>query len=252
LCLLFGDLDDDDTAKGIEANIVLPHEYPSADVPEIYVKPYKSSISRTRQSELNEALSSYIKENVIPGEVCLISVISWLQENGPKYILLSRDDEQLKTSQGNPNAKCVKVKTDSFIRFWIYSHHIYSKIKRRDILDLSREFQLTGFCMPGKPGIICMEGSENNCSEAWSVIKSWNWKKIHIKHQETGDFHNEAGVKLENIERFRRFTGFEEIGFVKNSDTRDYHMDMGEFSKYLEKNQSLYMFKALFGFDKAT
>ena len=33
LCLFCGDLDDEDEAKGLEANILLPHEYPSADVP---------------------------------------------------------------------------------------------------------------------------------------------------------------------------------------------------------------------------
>ena len=82
LCLFCGDLDDEDEAKGLEANILLPHEYPSEEVPEVYVKPYKSSVNRTRQSELNDALSHYIKENVMLGEVCLISVISWLQENG--------------------------------------------------------------------------------------------------------------------------------------------------------------------------
>ena len=46
-------------------------------------------------------------------------------------------------------------------RYWIYSHHIYSKIKRRNILDMSREYDVTGFCQPGKPGIICVEVSDN-------------------------------------------------------------------------------------------
>ena len=113
LCLVFGDLDDNDEKKGVDAHILLPHEYPSIDVPEIYVKSYKDSINRIRQSELNEALSKYIKENVILGEMCLISLISWLQENCPKYILLSRDDEQLKMSQCNTNTKCEKTKNVS-------------------------------------------------------------------------------------------------------------------------------------------
>ena len=133
-----------------------------------------------------------------------------------------------------------------FLRLWIYSHHIYSKIKRKDILDLSNEFQLTGFCMPGKPGIICLEGTENNCNDAWSIIKSWNWKKINIRHQEV----EKAEENEQSINVFRRFNDFQEIGFVKNSDTRDYHMDMSEFSKYLDQNNCLYMFKLLFGFDK--
>ena len=113
-------------------------------------------------------------------------------------------------------------------------------------MDLSNEFQLTGFCMPGKPGIVCLEGTENNCNDAWSIIKSWNWKKINVCHQEV----EKAEENEQSINVFRRFNDFQEIGFVKNSDTRDYHMDMSEFSKYLDQNNCLYMFKLLFGFDK--
>ena len=249
LCLTFDDLKEDCGKEGIDVNVLYPHQYPFEEPPEIYVKSRKCSLNRTRQLEVNEALSNYLKENVILGEVCLISVISWLQENCPKYIILSKEGERLKQAVGVTIVKSTKSKSMAFVRLWIYSHHIYSKIKRRDILDLSSEFQLSGFCMPGKPGIICMEGSENNCTEAWSVIKSWNWKKINVKHQETQEL-DEDTSDVEYIDAFRRFKGFEEICFIKNGDTRDYHMDMGEFSKYLEQNRCLYMFKELFGLDK--
>ena len=236
--------DESNCNKTLDVSILYPHQYPSSDLMEIYVKSRQDALNRTKQCELNQALSEYIKENVIFGEVCLISVISWLNENCPIYIQQSKEEEEAKTV----SLKKVKSVTSSsrFLRLWIYSHHIYSKIKRKDILDLSNEFQLTGFCMPGKPGIVCLEGTENNCNDAWSIIKSWNWKKINVRHQE--------GEKTEDHEQsinvFRRFNNFQEIGFVKNSDTRDYHMDMSEFSKYLDQNNCLYMFKLLFGFDK--
>ena len=101
-----------------------------------------------------------------------------------------------------------------------------------------KEFQLTGFSMPGKPGIICLEGSERNVNEAWSVIKSWNWKKINVRLQEGGN---------SEVHASRRFASFEEIGFVKGGETRDHHMDMGEFHKYLEQHDCGYIFKELFG-----
>ena len=247
LCLTFNDSEKDDMKKRIDVNVLYPFKYPQTEAPELYIKSKNDSLNRVRQLELNEALSTYLTENVILGESCLISVISWLQENCPKYINLSKEDESLKHASSATSVKPAKLKNTCFARFWIYSHHIYSKIKRRDILDLSDEFELSGFCMPGKPGIICMEGCETNCNEAWSVIKSWNWKKINIKHQET----QKVDVDInEHIDKCRRFKGFEEIGFIKNSDTRDYHMDMGEFSKYLDQNNSLYMFKEIFGFDK--
>lgn len=234
----------DEGNKTLDVSILYPHQYPSSDLMEIYVKSRQDALNRTKQCELNQALSEYIKENVIFGEVCLISVISWLNENCPIYIQQSKEEEEAKTV----SLKKVKSVASSsrFLRLWIYSHHIYSKIKRKDILDLSNEFQLTGFCMPGKPGIVCLEGTENNCNDAWSIIKSWNWKKINVRHQEV----EKAEENEQSINVFRRFNDFQEIGFVKNSDTRDYHMDMSEFSKYLDQNNCLYMFKLLFGFDK--
>ena len=127
-------------------------------------------------------------------------------------------------------------------RLWLYSHHIYSKTKRKNILDLAKDNNLTGFCMPGKPGIVCLEGPLEICNEVWTTIKQWNWKKINVKIQEE-DKH------VTDIETWRKFQKFEEIGFVKG-ETRDYHMDMGEFFKYLQANQCEYMFKELFGLEK--
>lgn len=127
-------------------------------------------------------------------------------------------------------------------RLWLYSHHIYSKTKRKNILDLAKENKITGFCMPGKPGIVCLEGNLDICNDVWSIIKQWNWKKINVKFQED--------EKVEKMADFSKFSRFEEIGFVKG-DTRDYHMDMGEFFKYLQTHQCEYMFKELFGIDKS-
>lgn len=44
------------------------------------------------------------------------------------------------------------------------------QVKRKDILDLSREFDLTGFCLPGKPGIICVEGLAHNTDDWWHKV----------------------------------------------------------------------------------
>ena len=80
---------------------------------------------------------------------------------------------------------------------------------------------------------------------------------IQIQDRITDDSHKAIAIEetldeksAETADGFRRFKDFQEIGFVKNSDTRDYHMDMTEFSKYLELNNCLYMFKLLFGFEK--
>ena len=66
------------------------------------------------------------------------------------------------------------VKTDQsccrFTRMWIYSHHIYNKVKRRNIVEWAKELGMTGFCMPGKPGIVCVEGLQENCDNYWQRL----------------------------------------------------------------------------------
>ena len=59
---------------------------------------------------------------------------------------------------------------DVFTRLWIYSHHIYSKVKRRDMLELARDCAVTGFSLPGKPGIICVEGPAANTADWWKRV----------------------------------------------------------------------------------
>lgn len=216
----------------VEVVVTLPIEYPAMCLPEIYVR--SNTLSRTQQTLINKDLLIFLETEAIESEPCLIAVILWLQEKGEEYFT-----EENKQSP----EPAEKIHEKNFSRYWIYSHHIYSKIKRKNLLDLSAEFQLTGFSMPGKPGVICVEGFSRNCTEFWSLVKHWNWKKINVKIQEEEQIEND-------VDSHRRFGTFEEIGTVKNPDSRNYHMDLGEFYRFLESHQSSYMFKELFGVDK--
>ena len=191
-------------------------------------------MGRDNQSKLNKALTSHLEAIFEPNCATITSeAVSWLQDHFEEY--LDRNDSKNETSDQTDDGPVIVG------RLWLYSHHIYSKIKRKNILDLSKENGLTGFCMPGKPGIVCLEGVLDICNDVWTIIKQWNWKKINVRCQED--------EKTEDIDKFRKFDKFEEIGFVKG-ETRDYHMDMGEFFKYLQSHNCEYMFKELFGIDK--
>jgi len=224
LNLMFG-------SKSVETVVSLPVEYPSNSLPEVYTR--SNYLSRHHQGALNGHLQQYLEHDTIQEEPCLAGVISWLQENCESYFEEKDDIE-------DENKTCVK--NTKFSRFWVYSHHLYSKIKRKNILDLAPEFCLTGFSMPGKPGVICVEGASQNCSDWWSLVRHWNWKKINVKIQEDKD--------TEDVDSERLFDNFEEIGIVKSSG-RDYHMDMGEFFRYLECHKCSWAFKELFGIEKS-
>ena len=87
--------------------------------------------------------------------------MQWVLENASEYIG-SSNEETSDAVESNATAQ-----PNTFTRMWIYSHHIYSKEKRKCILEWAKELNLTGFSMPGKPGVICVEGIQEHCEDYW-------------------------------------------------------------------------------------
>uniref|UniRef100_A0A1B6MR14 RWD domain-containing protein n=1 Tax=Graphocephala atropunctata TaxID=36148 RepID=A0A1B6MR14_9HEMI len=221
--------------KKLEVCVNLPLNYP-ADEPDIFVR--NDSLSRTQQHALNGDLAKYIA-SLNKGEICIYPAVAWLQENALSYFI-----SQVKSHKSSITTK-ITDSNKQFSRYWIYSHHIYSKIKRRCIMDLAQEYNVTGFCLPGRPGIICVEGWGLDCHEWWQRIRCMNWKKIVCKKKEEEQIKKEA-----TMESLRKFTGFEEISFDGGKNKmRESHMDMGEFYKYLSDHECGYVFREYFGVD---
>lgn len=207
-----------------EVCVNLSHEYPDVE-PDVYVRNHKQN--REQHAKLNKDLTNFVL-NLPRAEPCIFSAISWLQDNAQNYVVVE-----------DPILQSPTEKNDTLVRYWIYSHHIYSKTKRREILNLANLLHITGFCMPGKPGIICVEGGASDCNEWWQTIKSMNWKRIFCKVTEECK---------EDTASFLKFKTFEEVVFQNNS-IKCNHMDMGELHKYLENHYCDYIFKDLFGVD---
>ena len=145
----------------------LPHDYPTTE-PDTFVR--SNMLNRDQQHSLNKDLASFIL-SLDRGEICICSAISWLQENALQYVKVETEPSstKLRIKQGEGSEENSPL---LFVRYWIYSHHIYSKIKRREILDLAHEYDISGFCLPGRPGIICAEGTALNCGEWWHRVRS--------------------------------------------------------------------------------
>ncbi|XP_026479159.1 RWD domain-containing protein 2A-like [Ctenocephalides felis] len=210
-----------------EINFNLPNTFPYTR-PSVYV--VCSKLSRSELSCLNEDLDKFLTE--ITDNYCLFQIIEWIKESTQTYMNSKSNDIEINTVQ--------QPKQESYCRFWVYSHHIYNKLKRKEILNLAQALNLTRFCLPGKPGIVCIEGELRNCEEWWSAIKSMNWQKINVIKRDT----------LDDYENERHFHDFEEKIFQKNVvKSTDKHMDMGEFFKFLEQHNCGHMFKYYFGFE---
>lgn len=118
------------------------------------------SLSRSQQTQLNTDLTTYLQKNCL-GDVCILNATEWVREHASGYI--SRD------TIPSPAPGSTLQPIDLILtRLWIYSHHIYSKWKRKNILEWAKELSLSGFSMPGKPGVVCVEGPQSACEEFWS------------------------------------------------------------------------------------
>ena len=232
---------DSSSSYKMELSMRLPRRYPE-ERPELHV--CSNHLTRHSQDALNEDLSEYIQDNVDQGEVCLMQALQWVTECSGRYIPAA--DHLLPSSGGRSDQReCTsKEGTAAFSRLWLYMHHIYSKTKRKNILQLAKEYQLSGFCLPGKPGVVCVEGSLRNTTEYYQHLRSWNWKSITCRKREIVE-------DAKDIETLRRVEGFEELAFDAHGH-RSNHMDMGQFLKYLEHHKLDYAFKFLFGIDAAT
>ena len=174
-----------------------------------------------------------------------MTAIMWLQEHLPAYC----DDTVEDNSNTNENNH--KSKYSGLSRLWIYSHHIYRKELLKKIPESAAQLNLTGFVLPGKPGIICVEGIKEHCDEYWQTLKYPNWKHISCKHRQDKELNEQQTIDVQ-VQQFRIFETFEELAFEAHGDyglRNDYHMDLGQFRKYLISCNCEFMFQIFFGLE---
>ena len=189
-------------------------------------------LSRRGQDNLNVDMREFIATLPL-GEVCLLNIAEWVRDNVSSYCPITTpqsDTLKLDSSGGDKRTFC---------RLWLYMHHIYSKTKRRNILDLADELELSGFCLPGKPGVVCVEGDESSTKHFYNILRRWNWKSISCRHRE-------LVPECSDMSSQRQISGFQELELVTHGPKQN-HMDMGQFRVYLEDHGLGYMFSQLFG-----
>ncbi|CAN8006042.1 unnamed protein product [Ixodes hexagonus] len=211
----------------------LPHSYPSTPLEGTAVTVRSESLDKAGHSALTRAISDFLSTQPA-GCLALSHTVEWTRTNFPEYCCKAKSE-----------SAATEAQVESFTRLWIVSHHIYNKNKRRLILELGTQGSLSGFCLPGKPGIICFEGPSNECLESWSIIKNLTWKKIGLKHQE-----DVVLIHGQSVDSLRKFHKFSELAFnTKQNASRDHHMDMGEFLKFLKLRNCDDIFELLFGIE---
>ena len=213
----------------------IQNTYP-ADHPEVYIR--SDNFSRTEQDRFNKDLVEYMRDELVPNEVCMYPIIEWVKQEVINYCAPLTNQS---STSGN-DLVIGSEESEKFCRMWLYMHHIYSKIKRRNILALSKDYNLSGFCLPGKPGVVCIEGTVFNTNEFYGQLRRWNWKSITCRKRDPG---NESAATIDSQ---RRFKGFQELSFDVHGP-RGNHLDLGQFRQYMLEHGKEHMFKELFGLE---
>lgn len=191
--------DEDIETVNFCVSIQIPFEYPNK--PPTTDITFDSVFTRDETVKINSDFDNYIKSLIDDSNECIFQALDWL-ENEIRLLVKEKPKEIEKKEENNNDIKS---------RIWIYFHHIYSSKKRRFIVDLAGQLKLFGFCLSGKPGVICIEGNEAACDEFYMQIRSLAWQKMTVR-------------KRENIEIFN----FKEFGF------REIQMTTSNFRSFLE------------------
>ncbi|KAK6100714.1 hypothetical protein QQG55_1785 [Brugia pahangi] len=156
-----------------EVVIHLSSEYPIILKPSAFVR-----CSLINCDLLNQELRYFIDQETL-GIPLTLTIMQWISDNISRFKeIIGNETIQLVNDMKTTNS------TTIYARFWIYSHHIQSKIKRRMIKDTASLYQLDGFFCSGKPGVIILEGFRADCNKFWEQIRVLNWQRIVLRYCE--------------------------------------------------------------------
>ena len=215
------------TPEVVNVNITLPIKYPK-EAPKVFIS--SNGLTREEQGFWNAEMDGYLEKN-FDGDQVIYQTLEWLKETGENHMKNCNDLAQ--EENGDRQEKKLVV----IGSMWLYMHHIYNKEKRKDIINWANELQLTGFSLPGKPGVVHVEGDMENIDEYFIRLRRLSWKRMSCVHKDS--FSDSSNWK-------RTFNNFEELCFDAHGG-RDYHMNMGKFHIFLKEHNLGQMFTILFG-----
>lgn len=136
----------------------------------------------------------------------------WIQHDWPNFC--QQEGKSLTTNISNspPNNS-----NDALVlgRRLIYSHHIISKIKRADIKSLASHYELTGYMKIGWPGLLIIEGKEEDCMSFYDEIRPWAWQYLVVRgEQQEAIRNNSASDSLDKHRKFHEFLEVEDMSLV--------------------------------------
>ncbi|KAI8370905.1 hypothetical protein BD560DRAFT_396298 [Blakeslea trispora] len=125
---------------------------------------------------------------------------------------LKRKQEQTEKERA---ALAIENGPTRFLRDWIWFPMIYTREKRGDIVKWAPKYGITGFLCPGKPGCMCLEGTEQKIAQFINDIKTISWADIPAGHKKMTSRWKQV-IECQNkaeFDRQRIFSDMQEVKF---------------------------------------
>ncbi len=177
------------------------------------------SLQNLIQVCLDVASDEYLEEAVL---AVFTIADEWIEMEWQEILELKSNEERRNTH--HQQHQCINTRSNGINeqrnqklilgRKLIFSHHIIAKSKRKALKDLSSEYELGGYAKIGWPGIIIIEGEEQNCIKFVDDIRKMRWQHLVVRGEEQIDIPNnhDCSNDLEALNGLRKFPRqFEEL-----------------------------------------
>ena len=182
-----------------------------------------SGLARAQQGAVNDRVADFAREHAADGESLLLEAL----DEAKAAVVDALEEEEPSASPRGGDGKAAET---VFVSEWIYVHHLYSGQKKKSLLAWGSELDVTGFTLPGKPGLIVIEGPKTAVQEFSHRCKSMNWQRITTKIIEE----TVVDPAVATMDDLRKFDGFAERSFSpKGPKETPKHQDMTEFRAWL-------------------
>lgn len=214
----------------IRLTLLLPPSYPKAEPLQVVdARVEQDTVAFSSSSSFNKGGATLLQKaahDAMPFllEVCRSAAIEqvgeesvfvvlnaaeeWMQDQWP----LRRLENQTNLRSSDETTKSNKIQQQQqesralLGRRLIYSHHIIAKKKRADIKTIAADYKLTGYMKIGWPGLLIIEGEEEDCNRFYDEIRPWSWQYLVIRGEQ-----QEVVPTGKSMEPLRRFANFMEV-----------------------------------------
>lgn len=155
----------------------------------------------------------------------VLGAFDYIQENAPRYLHNASQSRREGPSQPDKDA-------GPLTRVWFYFPSLSTREKRKDLVSYTTAYDLTGFVLAGKPGVLCLEGSSGNIDGYMNAIKNESWGDIPSHQKKVSErFREECGPAG------RKFAGMSEItdDLGARHGTRKNRGDMAALEAWLKE-----------------